>query len=260
MQSDIDYISFSPHFFIQLKKERVVIGHADLPDKLHLTLAGLSNSPDVNIHITNENGAGLKPRVTIAVADKKLIEQKAEAAVAQCLNEMLEPVRLRHRPRRNRLGYQDRAYWLRLDDLETNESFVPIKKELTRVFRENVKIERNTRLKIQPGILAALEKLNNSPVAKQFVRQNLKQVFRHPVSAAEWGFWSSDEYIGVAFILEGLLYKLRIEASMDKYLAVLIGESNAEAVLSQYEAALQIVANAADYSETVAYDTPLRVC
>ena len=124
MQPSVDDISFSPHFFALLKKDMLVFGHEGLPEKLHLTIVGPANSQDVNLHLTKENGAKNKSRITIGKADKVILQHTTQAIAIDWLYDQLDPVRLRPRPKRKRLGYRDRAYYIRLDNLDSNRSFV----------------------------------------------------------------------------------------------------------------------------------------
>ena len=260
MQSSISQISLSPYFFAQVKPNMVVLGFAGLPNKLHLTIAKSGTTSDVNLHITNENGAAQKPCIRVAIADTRKLEQAAQANALEWLFNLLEPIRLRPRPKRNRLGYRDRAYYIRLDDFAENPTFEVARKALKTWFWKNAKVKGGKKLKIQPQLIHSFKEYAWSPVVKDSFKRNFKPAFKTWISPVEYGLWCSEEYDGLVFVIQGQLYRFKENMNPADLLSIWADESVIKALTDKYQSALDEVAKAVDYEDTRQADRPVRLC
>lgn len=253
-----DFIWFQP-YCISFRFKGLF--NQELPKSLHFTLAYNEDSPDINLHVTNNLSDEFdKPKVVIAVANKVILKERLEAFDGDILRLFLEPVNFRPLQKRPKWGRHQRTTFLSFDDLEKASLIWNYREGFYQTLKQHVP-QRNGkgRYRLMPPLPGGLKKWAKANWNQQTIRDQLKPLRLSKIEESRAGYFSSTAYSGPAILYNGIVYRIRQDITPRQLGEAFFGTQIVEQLLQQIKTAISITDSAENYGQTHNAIQPIRL-
>lgn len=234
----------------------------ELPKTMHFTLAYNEDSPDINLHVTNNLSDEYdKPKVVIVIANKEIFKEKIEAFGADMLRLFLEPINFRPVQKRPKWGRHQQTTFLSFDDLEKNSFKNNHRDSLYQTLKQHFPQKKGKgRYRMMPSLPGGLKKWAKSNWNQQIIWDHLKpfQLSTAPLSP-QAGYFRSSVYEGAAIICNGVVYRIRHNVAPRQLADAFLGTAVVEQLWQQIVKAIAITNGAENYHQTLNTIPPIRL-
>jgi hypothetical protein len=253
-----DFIWFQP-YCISFRFQGLI--DQELPKNLHFTLAYNKETPDINLHITNNLSDEYdKPKVVIAIVNKAILKKRVETFTRTMLSLILEPVVFRTKQKMPKRGSYQQTAFLSFDDLEKASMKQDYCSGFYQTLKEHFSQKKGKgRYRMMPSLPKGLKKWAKSNWSRHVIREQLKPLHLSREGKSQAGYLRSISYSGAAILHNSTVYRISEHITPRQLTEAFLGVSVVAQLLQHIKAAIVITNGAQTYSETENVIQPVRL-
>ncbi|MDP9077800.1 MAG: hypothetical protein M3O71_10285 [Bacteroidota bacterium] len=256
---DINYIS-NEDFFISLNEGVIVLGLKKLLDGVHFTLSFSPNSDDINLHITRHVDDEInKPKIVIAVANKKVLENELLTFSKGIFQLVLEPLYFEKPRKLPKTGYHPFCKYFSLNKLEKGQLGEQFNNEVRTVFKRSSKFKGLRKLILRPELIANFTAWTKSSHTKTRIKEEFLCKSQVSVEHVEQGYLHSSNYSGMVIIVGSQIFKIRDDISIVDLANAFLGNELTKLLVTKTNTAIKDIFQAADYNQSIPFNDPVRI-
>ena len=256
---DVNHIS-NEDFFIRLNAGVIVLGLKKLLGGVHFTLSFSPNSDDINLHITRHaDDENNKPKIVIAVANKKVLENELSAFSKHIFQLVLEPLYFEKPRKLPKTGYHPFCKYFSLTKLEKGQLGEQFKNEVRTVFKRSAKFKGLRKLILKPELVDNFTDWTKSSHTKHRIKEEFLCIGQVNVEHIEQGYLHSSNYSGMVIIVGGQIFKLRDDITIVDLANAFLGNELTKLLVTKTNTAINDIFQAADYDQSIPFNDPVRI-
>ena len=256
---DINHIS-NEDFFISINEGVIVLGLKKLLNGVHFTLSFSAKSADINLHITRHaDDENNKPKIVIAVVNKKVLENELSEFSKHILQLLLEPVYFEKPRKLPKTGYRPFCKYFSLTKLEKGRLGEQLENEMRTVFKRSSKQKGARKLILKPELVNNFSEWNKHSSIKQSVKHQFLPIGQINVDVMEQGYLFSSNYSGVVIIIAGKVFKFRNDLTITGLAHAFLGIEATDSIVEKVNKALVDIFKVTDYKQSIPFNDPIRI-
>jgi hypothetical protein len=237
--NQVDSISVNNDFWIQFTGNRISFTFKKLPEKIHFTIAFNSNSPDINFHITKNNGNILKPSIEIARIDKQLLLKFQNLFFAKIFSSLFEKVDIKSYHLNSR-----KTFFFPLNNL--NEPNNKIERKINNGLKQ-LYVQKGKKIKFEGNIENNVYNLLQSNKYINPISKSLIQVSKIQLNTMNGMLFYKK---GIACRIDGHWFRFKEKLSLFEIFSSIIEPFVLKQLNSNIERAIILIKNASSKEDT----------
>jgi len=258
--SDFNFFSLEGIFFIKFGANVTSFSFKGIPDDIHFSLSHNTDNAEINIHVTrNTIDPTNKPKIVIAKISKENLS-RFFTEWSQCFLEyFLEPINIIYnRPPHHKEKEKDMGY-ISFEDIEKEDRFENVRLGLISILNKTSEVKKKSKLKIKPSVFDAMSQWAGLKETQRDLFENIRYFPMKFKKRPDAGVLFSEKYTGAAIVLNGELFKFRNDINIAHLLNNIFGKELSHALLFKATNAVEIVANAENYTQIADLNQPITL-
>lgn len=256
---NVNHIS-NEDFFIRLNEGVIVLGLKKLLGGVHFTLSFSPNSDDINLHITRHvDNESNKPKIGIAVANKKVLENRLLAFSKGIFQRVTEPLYFEKPRKLPKTGYHPFFRYFSLTKLEKGHLGDQFKNEVRTVFKRSAKFKGSRKLILKSELVDNFADWPKSGHIKNRIKEEFLPIGQVSVEYIEQGYLHSSNYSGTVIIVGGQIFKIRDDIIIVDLANAFLGNELTKLLVTKTNTAIKDIFQVADYNQSIPFNDPVRI-
>jgi hypothetical protein len=247
--SEINSISVNEMFWVRFESNSINLDFKGLPQNVHFTISFNPKSPDVNFHITRNNGTqNDKPKIEILRINKRILEEDAEKLGLVLLGKALEEIPF---------SEIESAYFFPFGDENSNNRKL-IQNKLEEKFKDNMHIKRRGKLKIIGELESKFQEFATDTELLETILDDVVPIEEASVEHIQGGVLMIDSLEIPVIRIHNKFYRMK-QLTPDEFLSVFFNPNVYNRLLPMIKKAIIRVKNLNSWAETQPYSKSIRL-
>ncbi len=247
--SEINSISVNEIFWVRFESNSINLDFKGLPQNVHFTISFNPNSPDVNFHVTRNNGTqNDKPKIEILRINRQILDEDVEKLGFVLLGKALEEIPF---------SEIESAYFFPFGD-EKSKSRKLIQNKMEEKFKDNMQMKRKGKLKIIGEFESKLQEFAIDTEVLETILDDVVPIEEASVEHIQGGILIIDSVEIPVIRIHDKFFRMK-KLTPDEFLSVFLNPDVYKRLLPTIKKAIIRVKNSNSWAETQPYSKSIRL-